>query len=1072
MATNYSTSVNIIRDANRDLLYLPTPNALQLANQLGNDFKKGLRSFNIIGSYGTGKSSFLWAFEQSLVGKKPYFKLNWLNEPTASFINFIGEYKSITEVFANYFGVADDKYQTQHILSEIFNRYHDLGEQKPFLVLVIDEFGKFLEYAAQHEPERELYFIQQLTEFVNNSDHNICLLTTVHQNFDAYAFTLNQTQRQEWSKVKGRFREITFNEPVEQLLYLASEHLNSNPNKQEMGRIQKSLQVAQLTKTFKFEQAFAEKIASKLFPLELLAANALMLSLQKYGQNERSLFSFLESTDHTGLDRFTPSGSNPFYNIANVYDYLIFNFYSFLNSKNNPDLMIWAGIRASLENVERLFDEKLGSYEKLVKTIGLLSFTTPKGAVIDKVFLMSYAQRCLGIDDADLLIDDLERRKIIIYRKFNTRYILFEGTDLDIQLALNEASNLVSEINDVVRSLAKYLDLSPVIAKMYNLRSGTPRMFEYRISENPIDITPIEETDGFINLIFNDQLPLERVKEISANHEEAIIYGYYQNARKIKDQLFEIEKTNKVLTDNSEDKVAVRELESVLFHHKKLLNNYLTERTFSGEVIWIFKGEEIQITNERDFNKYLSQICMKVYTQTPSFRNELVNKHRLSNTIITAKKEYIRRLVDNWHLPELGFDAERFPPEKTIYITLLKENGVQLYDEIADFSDEIASGSSFRPLWDKCITFLEKSKKSKLPLSELLEELSQRPFKLKQGLIDFWIPTFLFLKRNDFALFSDEYGYVPTLSPDVFEMIGKVPHKYQIKAFDLEGVRLDLFNSYRGLMNLNEQLRFDNQAFVETIKPLLVFYIKLPEYSKNTQRLHRETIAIRESIAKSKDPEETFFKDFPTALGYSIDSLQRSAENLANYADRLQEAIRELRTCHDELINRFEKMILEDCIGKDMPFESYQVMLQKRFKKLKKHLLLSSQNTFTQRIDSDIDDSKAWLNGIAQALVGRGFDKFKDEDEILLHDRFRQMILDLDSLTNLSSVEINTEQEEAIGLEFTSFAAGIQKNLVRLPKNKLEKALILESEVQRTLSKDKSLNIVVLTNILKKLLSQ
>ena len=1071
MATNYSTSVNIIRDASRELLYLPTPNAIQLANQLGNDFKKGLRSFNIIGSYGTGKSSFLWAFEQSLMGKKPYFKLDWLAEPTVSFINFVGEYKSITEVFANYFGVVDDKHQTQHILSEIFNRYHDLGKQKMLLVLVIDEFGKFLEFAAQHEPERELYFIQQLTEFVNNSDYNICLLTTVHQNFDAYAFTLNQTQRQEWSKVKGRFREITFNEPVEQLLYLASEHLNSNPSKEEQGRIQKALKIAQLTKVFKSEQAFAEKIAFKLYPLELLSANALVLNLQKYGQNERSLFSFLESTDHTGIERFSASENNPFYNITNVYDYLIFNFYSFLNSKNNPDLMIWAGIRASLENVERLFDEKLGSYEKLVKTIGLLSFTTPKGSVIDKAFLTGYAQRCLGIDEAGLLIDDLERRKIIIYRKFNTRYILFEGTDLDIQFALNKASNEVSEINDVANSLARYLDLSPVMAKMYNLQSGTPRMFEYRISENPIDIIPLDETDGFISLIFNDQLPVQRVKEISINQEEAIIYGYYQNARKIKDQLFEIEKTNKVLADNSEDKIAVRELESVLFHHKKLLNNYLTERTFSGEVTWIFKGEEIQIKNERDFNKYLSQICMGVYTQTPSFRNELVNKHRLSSSIITAKKEYIRRLVDNWHLPELGFDAERFPPEKTIYITLLKENGVQLYNESANFSNEIALGSSFRPLWDKCIAFLEKSKKSKLRLSELLEELNQRPFKLKQGLIDFWIPTFLFLKRNDFALFSDEYGYVPTLTPDVFEMIGKVPHKYEIKAFDLEGVRLDLFNSYRSLMNLNEQLRFDNQAFVETIKPLLVFYNNLPAYSKTTQRLHRETVAIRESIVKSKDPEETFFKDFPTALGYSIDSLQSSTESLSNYANRLQEAIRELRTCYDELINRFEKMILEDCIGQEIIFESYQIRLQNRFKNLKKHLLLSNQSTFIQRIDSDLDERKSWLNGVAQALVGRGFDKFKDEDELLLYDRFRQMVLDLDSLTNLSSAEINTEQEDAVSLEFTSFAKGIQKNLVRLPKNKLEKALTLESEVKRTLSKDKSLNIVVLTNILKELLS-
>ena len=93
------------------------------------------------------------------------------------------------------------------------------------LFLIVDEFGKFLEYASQNEPKKELYFIQQLAEFVNNSDLNIVLYTTVHQNFDAYALSLTQSQKQEWTKVKGRFKEITFNEPVEQLLFLASEHL-------------------------------------------------------------------------------------------------------------------------------------------------------------------------------------------------------------------------------------------------------------------------------------------------------------------------------------------------------------------------------------------------------------------------------------------------------------------------------------------------------------------------------------------------------------------------------------------------------------------------------------------------------------------------------------------------------------------------------------------------------------------------------------------------------------------------------------------------------------------------------
>src|SRR5690606_9286969 len=148
-----------------------------------------------------------------------------------------------------------------------------------------------------------------------------------------------------WTKVKGRFREITFNEPVEQLLFLASEyvaeHFESKTSKSE---IDKCLKLTTETKAFNFNKDYLKEIASKLYPLDILSANILTLSLQRYGHTERSLFSFRESSDQTGLAEFTKK-ENPFYNVSNVYDYLKFNFYSFLASKYNPDFSAWSSIR-------------------------------------------------------------------------------------------------------------------------------------------------------------------------------------------------------------------------------------------------------------------------------------------------------------------------------------------------------------------------------------------------------------------------------------------------------------------------------------------------------------------------------------------------------------------------------------------------------------------------------------------------------------------------------------------------------------------------------------------------------
>ncbi|WP_276132318.1 hypothetical protein [Polluticoccus soli] len=1074
MQTKFTTSINIIRDSDREINYIPTPNATRVVNQISNDFKKGIRSFNIIGSYGTGKSSFLWAYQQSITRKKRYFNVNLVSNPNYEIVNFVGEYKSITSTFADYFDVKAKKTETANVLSEIYNRYHDLGTSNPLLIITIDEFGKFLEYAAQNSPEKELYFIQQLSEFANNPKHNILLLTTVHQNFDAYAMGLSSSQKQEWTKVKGRFKEVTFNEPVEQLLYLAGEHISQNADVFKNDKLaRKALDIALRSKAFTTNSEYLSEIAAKLFPLDILAASAITLSLQKYGQNERSLFSFLEATDYTGINNGDWRKNNPFYNISCVYDYLVFNFYSFVNSRYNPDYAAWSAIKNAIEEIERSFDGNILDYLKIIKSIGLLNILSANGAVLDKAFLVNYSKVCLGIAEAEELIAELEKRKIILYRNYNKRYVLFEGTDLDIQSALIEAANRVSEISDVPTLLNKHYQLPLVFAKQYSYTSGTPRFFEYKISDFPISIIPEGEIDGFINLIFNEKLSLSEVKRHSSEQKEAILYGYYKDSKTIRDLLFEIEKTKQVIDDQerANDKIAVRELNNILQHQQNLLNHKILNSFYSNskEIAWVYNGELRDIPTKTDFNKQLSQICELVYTDAPKFNNELVNKHKISNSIHTAKKNYLRALVNNWNQPDLGFDRSKFPPEKMIYLSLIKENGIELYSDEINFTTTVSSRSSFKKLWKVSEKFLNSAKAGRRRVSDLSDILNRRPFKLKQGFIDFWLPTFLFVKRNDFALFG-EYGYIPNLTDEVLELVIKYPEEYEIKAFDIEGVKLDIFNSYRLFLSQDVKQEINNLTFIETIKPFLTFFKGLPEYSKATRRLKKETLSLRDAISTSKDPEQSFFEEFPAALGFSVPKLQSSKTELQSYVNKLQESIRELRTCYDALVNRFEDYIQSEFIGEKIEFEKYKAKLQARFQKLRTHLLLPYQKTFIQRLNSSLDDKKAWLNSITQAVIGKSLDNLKDEDEVILYDKFKSLIIELDSLTNISKTDVDESKEEVFGLEITSFVDGVNKKMIRLPKNKKEQITSVETEIKKRLTKDKTTNIAALANVLKDLL--
>src|SRR6218665_1292383 len=1014
MANNFTTSVNILRDAERDFHYIPTPNAKQVVSQIANDFKKGIRSFNIIGTYGTGKSSFLLALEQSIRGTKRYFDPNFIANPKVDFIKIVGSYASIAEQFADTFEVTATKNRHENILSEIFNRYHSLGKDNGVLFLFLDEFGKFLEYASKHSPEHELYFIQQLAEFCNNPKYNIVLITTVHQSFESYAYSLASAQKQEWAKVKGRFREITFNEPVEQLLYLASEYIAENfENKFSKTAIEKCLKLAVATKAFGFNKDFLNEIATKLFPLDILSANILTLSLQRYGQNERSLFSFLESTDNRGFSKFNKQ-ENPFYNLSCVFDYLNFNFYSFLSSKYNPDFSAWSSIRSSAEKVERAFDRSITDYAKAVKAIGLLNIFSASGAVLDENFLSRYLENACGVANASQIIDNLEKKRIIRFRAHSKRYILFEGTDLDIQTALIEAGNKISEVGDVTALLNKYFQFTPVFAKLYSYEKGTPRFFEFIISEHPIiSRVPEGEIDGFVNLVFNGKTKASEIQEASRQQKEAIVYCFFENSTEIKSLLFEIEKIQKVTEENKEDKAAKRELENIADAQIRLLNHFIAESIYAGskEVKWFFNGEEKRIADKKDFNKLISQACSFVYDATPVFKNELVNKHRISASIHTAKRNYFKALANNWDKENLGFEEAKFPPEKTIYLTLLKENGISPVRDNSFDVPSIDKHSSFNKLWKASEEFIESAKSEQKKISDFVARLSKRPLKLKQGLIDFWIPTFLFIKRDDFAIFNEE-GYIPNLSDENLELIGKNPENYAIKTFDMEGVKLDIFNSYRTFLNQSAELKFNNRSFIETIEPFIVFYKQLPEYSKQTKRLSNAALKIRTAIAASKDPEEIFFQAFPNALGISLDTLRKDHSKLQRYTTNLQNAVRELRTSYDGLVARFEEFICTEFIGKPVEFEEYKAHLQNRFKKLKKHLLLANQKTFVQRIDSLSDDKKAWLNSIAQAVTGSTLENFSDEDEIMLYEKFKSTIFEMDSLTNLSKGDIDEAHEE------------------------------------------------------------
>lgn len=1073
MRNNFSPSRNILRDAISDINYIPTPNAKKVASLLVNDFKKGIRAFTLIGTYGTGKSSFLLALEQSLSGKKPYFTAKFVENCKYRSLKIVGEYDSIIQAFANNLDINEKEDSVNHILTEIVTLHNSVDKKAPFLLIEIDEFGKFLEYAAKQNSERDLYFIQQLAELISDPKLNIALVTTIHQSFESYSFGLSIRQRQEWTKIKGRFREIVFNEPVEQLLYLSAQYLENTPGiKNDKAFNSNILKLFKRSKAFSTNDVFSDEISGKLYPLDPFSAHVLTLGIQEYGQNERSLFTFLEATDHTSINQFKSNYSG-YYSLHNVYEYFNFNFYALLKSRHNPHFADWTNIRDAIDRVQSEFEKDTENAERIVKTIGLLNIFSSAGANLDKSVITEYSKLCLGIKNPEVIIDQLSSKSIIRFRKHSRRFVVFEGTDLDIEAALLEVSNRVSEITDIRTALERHFSLPPVLAKEYSYKNGSPRYFKYRISDTPIFEFDNSETDGLINLIFNDEVSIKSLLLDSKSSSKAILYAHFKNSSEIRNLLFEITKTQQVLADNVDDKPAKKEIENILLHQKNLLNLFVVTNLFnsSENVRWVYNGSEVSINSSRELNKLLTKASENAYKSAPTFRLELVNRNKLSGQIHTAKKNLFKALTENWGIEDLGFEKDKYPAEKTIFYSLLKTNGLDHYSRRDQDEISIEKNSSFYGLWCECIKFLDSSTDGKRNLGELIDTLRKEPFGLKSGFIQIWIPIFLFLKRNDFALFHEDI-FIPEITDETMDLVSRDPDEYEVKAFDIAGVKLEIFNSYRLFLAQDSKTKITKQSFIETIKPFLSFYRTLPDYAKNTKILNRSALKIRAAIANSTDPEKTFFEDFPEALGTNINLLHKNKKQLASYTEQLQTAIRELRTAYEILIERFEKFIQDEIVNEALNFEEYQSLLQRRYKRIKTIRLNSELKVLLSRINSQIDDRNAWLSSIAQSVVGKPLDKFTDQDEELLYDRFKSLLSDMESFNTLSKENVDINKEDVLGLQLDSFADGIRRNVLRIPKNKTKQIDNLREDLREALGKDKMLNIAALAKLLEELLKR
>lgn len=1065
----YNTSVNIEIGIDENFQYIVTPNVQRVIGDIVSSVQVGIHSFSIIGTYGTGKSTFIMALEEGLLRNSKKLLSNrsvFFGLEKFKAVNVVSDFQSLKAILARKFKCEED-----NVITTI-KEYCKREEKKGFGVfLMIDEFGKVLEHAAKNNPEEELYFIQQLCEAINDPRRKTVLITTLHQNFGSYSQKLDDNQRQEWQKVKGRFKEVVFSEPVEQLLFLAAEQITDSMERRASIDISNIRPLYELARKCKYiSDSFAFETALKLYPMDPFAASCLTLAIQRYGQNERSLFSFLSATGHYSLKAFEPR-KNISYNLASVYDYLLYNLYSSI-SEVNIDSTNWLALKDTIDRVENgiVCEQDTEAAIKIIKSIGLLNIFSPANTILDKPTLISYSELALGIRNADEIISTLEGAKVIRYAKYKSKYIIFEGTDINIETELLKASTIVPMPKASVDELKDYIVPRIALASAAYYKYGTPRYFEFVIKNEPEILVPEGDIDGYCELLLPIQANFETsVVEQSLINTNANIYAVFKDVNQITKHLHEIKKLQYLL-DNvvANDIVARREILNILQFEKDTLNSILNDHLFAenGSVEWYFKGKQIKIKSRRDFNTLLSVVCEKIYSKTPIMRNELFNKHKLSSAISLAKSNLFEAVLNHSDLEDLGFAHDTFPPEKTIYLSLLKNTGIHVHTPYGYVFEE-PSDLGFKAFYDACCKFITETTEKPKKVSELIKMLASRPYKLKRGFIDIWVPLFLFIKQQDYALYSSNGAYIPNLSKDVFDLIWKKPSDFTIKAFNVEGIKLEFFRKYRKFLHQDESSNVNKKTFAQVYKPFLHFYKSLNEYAKNTRKFDNPCVTkFRDTLANATDPEKAFFDDLPEAFGYRGSVLTNNDEFIADYINKIQAAIRELNGCYPKLIQRIEDSFTS-AIGLPDKFEEYKSVITDRYKNVKRHLLTYKTKTFLDRILSPSESSMEFVEKISSIVLDRRLEQIKDKEEEVVIDNIIFMFRELDRYNSISNISDGNIEDRIFSFDISS-NKGINapQKAYRLPSNQTKKADAIEAKIQELLSGDNNMDICILLNLL------
>ncbi|MDE2987445.1 MAG: ATP-binding protein [Chloroflexota bacterium] len=770
------------------------------------------------------------------------------------------------------------------------------------LLVLIDEMGKFLE-AAAHDGT-DIYILQELAELASRSAGRLLVVGILHQSFDEYALRLSRETRDEWAKIQGRFADLTVSASPDEMLAIIARAI-------EQDQVPDRHHVLCTAIAALIDRPDIARSLASAWPLHPVVACLLgPISRRRFGQNQRSVFGFLNSAEPLGFQDFlATAGEDDLYTPNMLWDYLRFNLEQSILA--SPDGHRWA---LAVDAVARWESAGLSDLHlDVLKTVALVDLFRERSALVASSGLLSAVSGDIAAD----VLRDLEDASLVIHRRFNDSYGVFAGSDFDIEQAVEDAYGLAGTLD--YERLTELAGFQPIIAKRHYHETGALRWFGTAIV-TPGGLTdavrrhaPTDGSAGAFLLV----LPMEgdapdqveryitQALDGENSYEPAIglpqrpAWGVASLAR----DLLALEYVRDHTPALQGDRVARIEVAGRIAALREQIGRELHRAL--DNAVWRTSTRDLAVLRPAQLNALASDLADQRFAAAPRVHNELLNRAKPSSNAVAAQNALLRQMALGEGEPRLGIEG--FPAEGGLFVSLIM--AARLYrfgPEGWRFRppDEDDDPCRLRAIWVKAEQVLTQHASGTVPVAEIWAEWRKPPFGVKDGLMPVLTAAFMLSMRHRLAFYRDGV-FQSRLTELDMQVLSRHPGDIQLRWMILPQESRELLAELAAVVREvdGENALVDLEP-IDVARGLIAIYDRLPDWTRRTTHVSANASAVRQMFKRASDPNRLIFDDIPQELSSTGNDTPRVV------AGRVRDGLGELADAFPAMLLRLREGVL------------------------------------------------------------------------------------------------------------------------------------------------------------------